>query len=52
MEDEANNLLDDSLGIDWKIPKEKVLLSEKDTKHLLMKDFDSPFSIEVDLYKE
>lgn len=26
--------------------------SEKDTKHALLKDFDSPFCIEVDLYPE
>lgn len=44
------SILDDSLGIDWKIPTDKALLSEKDTKHALLKDFDSPFSIEVDLY--
>lgn len=37
------SILDDSLGIDWKIPAEKALLSEKDTKHPLLKDFDSPF---------
>ena len=37
------SILDDSLGIDWKIPTEKALLSEKDTKHSLLKDFDSPF---------
>lgn len=36
-------ITDDSLGIDWKIPTEKVLLSEKDTKHALLNDFDSPF---------
>lgn len=45
------SILDDSLGIDWKIPTEKALLSEKDTKHSLLKDFDSPFDINVDLYK-
>ena len=44
------SILDDSLGIDWRIPTDKVLLSEKDTKHALLKDFDSPFSIYVDLY--
>ena len=44
------SILDDTLGIDWKIPTEKALLSEKDTKHALLKDFDSPFSIDVDLY--
>ena len=26
-------------------------LSEKDTKHAMLKDFDSPFDINVDLYK-
>ena len=38
------SILDESLGIDWQIPAEKVLLSEKDTHHPLFKDFDSPFS--------
>ena len=37
------SILDESLGIDWKIPTEKAILSEKDTKHPLLKDFDSPF---------
>lgn len=36
-------ILDDSLGIDWRIPTNKAILSEKDTKHPLLKDFDSPF---------
>jgi dTDP-4-dehydrorhamnose 3,5-epimerase len=44
------SILDDSLGIDWIIPTEKAILSEKDTKHALLKDFDSPFSIEENLY--
>ena len=44
------SILDDSLGIDWKIPTAKALLSEKDTKHDLLKDFDSPFDINVPLY--
>ena len=39
------------LGIDWKIPTEHANLSEKDTKHAMLKDFDSPFDINVDLYK-
>lgn len=46
------SIVDDSLGIDWKIDADKVLLSEKDTKHALLKDFDSPFDINVDLYPE
>jgi len=37
------SILDDSLGIDWLIPTEKAILSEKDTKHPLLKDFVSPF---------
>lgn len=44
------SILDGSLGIDWRIPTEKALLSEKDTKHPLLKDFDSPFDINVSLY--
>lgn len=46
------SILDDSLGIDWRIPTDKAILSEKDTKHTCLKDFDSPFSITEDLYKE
>ena len=46
------SILDASLGIDWKIPTEKALLSEKDTKHAILKDFDSPFSIDMNLYPE
>ena len=46
------SILDDSLGIDWKLPTDKVILSEKDTKHLLLKDFDSPFKYDMNLYPE
>ena len=46
------SIVDDSLGIDWRIPVEKALLSEKDTKHDLLKDFDSPFYIDMNLYPE
>lgn len=38
------SIIDESLGIDWKITTDKVVLSEKDTKHPLFKDFESPFS--------
>ena len=44
------SILDDSLGIDWRIPVDKAILSEKDTKHPLLKDFDSPFDVNIDLY--
>jgi dTDP-4-dehydrorhamnose 3,5-epimerase len=37
------SLLDSELGIDWKIPTDKAILSPKDTKHPLFKDFISPF---------
>ena len=37
------NILDESLVIDWKIPKDKAILSDKDTKHPLLKDFETPF---------
>ena len=39
------SILDASLGIDWHIPTDSAILSEKDTKHVLLKDFDSPFNI-------
>lgn len=44
------NILDSSLGIDWRIPIEDTVLSEKDTRHSLLGDFVSPFDINVSLY--
>lgn len=44
------SILDASLNIDWQIPTEKAILSEKDTKHPLLQDFDSPFDINISLY--
>ena len=44
------SIVDDSLGIDWQIPVEKALLSEKDTNHECLKDFESPFDINISLY--
>lgn len=41
------SILDGSIGIDWKIPVDRAILSEKDTKHPLLKDFDSPFELGV-----
>ena len=46
------SIVDESLGIDRKIPTDKALLSEKDTLHDCLKDFDSPFTYEMDLYPE
>ena len=48
--DKEGMKFDVTLGIDWKIPTEHANLSEKDTKHAMLKDFDSPFDINVDLY--
>ena len=45
------NIQDESLGIDWQIKMEEALLSEKDTKHAKLADFESPFCIEDNLYK-
>ena len=41
------SILDESLGIDWGLAMEEALLSEKDTKHPKLAEFDSPF-----VYKE
>ena len=46
------SIKDESLGIDWQIPTDKVILSEKDLKHLCLKDFDSPFNYNENLYPE
>ena len=46
------SIKDERLGIDWKIPTDKAVLSEKDTLHSCLKDFDSPFSYDEDLYPE
>lgn len=41
--DAGISILDASLGIDWGIPMDRAILSEKDTRHPCLKDFDSPF---------
>lgn len=46
------SILDESLGIDWHIPVEKALLSDKDTKHPLLKVFDTPFIFGENLYPD
>ena len=48
--DDGICILDESLGIDWKIPVDKALLSNKDTKHVLFSGIDTPFDINTDLY--
>ena len=37
------SILDESLGIDWGLKMEEALLSEKDTKHPKLAEFDTPF---------
>lgn len=44
------SIVDNSLGIDWKISDAEAILSEKDTKHSMLKEFESPFDINVSLY--
>lgn len=44
------SIQDDNLGINWHIPTSEAILSEKDLRHERLKDFDSPFDINIDLY--
>ena len=37
------SILDETMKIDWRIPIDKAILSEKDTKYPLFNDFDFPF---------
>ena len=39
------SIADTSLGIDWRIDSATAVLSEKDLKHPLLKNFDTPFDI-------
>ena len=43
---------DPALKIDWRIPTEKVILSEKDKHHPLLADAEWLFDYHEDLYKE
>lgn len=49
--DDGISILDESLGIDWRIPTDKAILSEKDMKHSLLRDYNSPFDININLYE-
>ncbi len=46
------SIKDSSLGINWQIPVDDAILSEKDINHICLKDFDSPFDYNVNLYPE
>lgn len=39
------SILDNSLDIDWRIDPKDAILSDKDTKHPLLKNFNSPFEL-------
>jgi dTDP-4-dehydrorhamnose 3,5-epimerase len=45
--DDGINILDESLGIDWRIPTDKAILSDKDTRHCMLSDFKSPFTYPI-----
>lgn len=44
------SIQDPSLGIDWRIDPSQAILSDKDLRHPLLADFESPFDIDTDLY--
>ena len=46
------SIKDEGLGIDWHIPIENAILSEKDLKHACLKEFDTPFDYNTNLYPE
>ena len=51
--EEGISIKDASMGIDWqKILTDKALLSEKDILYTCIKDLDSPFNINMNLYPE
>lgn len=50
--DAGISIVDNSLGIDWRLDSATAILSEKDTKHPLFADFESPFDINIDLYQK
>lgn len=39
------SILDDSLGIDWNIDIDRAVLSDKDTRYPVLKDFVTPFEM-------
>lgn len=41
---------DPALNIDWQVPADQVILSEKDCHHQPLKDIDNPFDMNVPLY--
>lgn len=41
------SILDETLGIDWRIDPSNGILSDKDLQHHLLKDVDSPFEFRI-----
>lgn len=41
------SILDETLGIDWQIDLAKAILSDKDLHNPLLKDFNSPFTLQA-----
>ena len=48
--DAGIQLMDEALGIDWRIPLEQAILSEKDLRHANLRDAASDFAITDKLY--
>lgn len=46
------SIADNSLGIDWRINPAEAILSDKDLRNPMLRDFESPFDITVNLYDE
>lgn len=49
--DAGISILDESLGINWPVDLSEAILSEKDTRHNILSEFDSPFDIHINLYE-
>ena len=50
--DAGINIKDESFGIDWRIPAEKAILSEKDLRHANLLDVPLDFDFNDNLYPE
>ena len=50
--DAGINIKDESFGIDWRIPAEKAILSEKDLRHANLLDSPLDFDFNDNLYPE
>lgn len=50
--DAGINILDGSFGIDWRIPAEKAILSEKDLRHANLMEGELDFDYSDNLYPE